>query len=60
MDDPGGWMWLIIDVFLVGALGIGLAYGIFAWRRRRTDPAMERARDEATHRAYEQNDANRP
>ncbi len=60
MEDAGGWMWFIIDVVLVGLLGIGLAYGIMAWRKRRKDPAMERARDAATHRAYEPNDANRP
>lgn len=60
MEDAGGWMWLIIDVVLVGALGIGIAYGIMAWRRRRTGPVTEAIRDEATHRAYEQNPSNRP
>jgi hypothetical protein len=60
MSDAGGWLWLIIDVMLVGALGIGLAYGIMAWRKRRKDPAMENARDAATRRAYEPNEANKP
>ena len=60
MDDADGWLWLVIDVILVAALGIGIAYGIMAWRRRRKDPTMEDVRDAATHRAYEQNDANRP
>ncbi|MEA2984422.1 MAG: hypothetical protein QOD94_676 [Alphaproteobacteria bacterium] len=60
MDDTGGWLWLVIDVILVAALGIGIAYGILAWRRRRKDPAIENVRDAATHRAYENNEANRP
>jgi hypothetical protein len=60
MSDAGGWLWFVIDVILVGALGVGIAYGIIAVRRRRTDPNLERMRDAATHRAYEPNDANRP
>jgi hypothetical protein len=60
MDDAGGWLWLIIDVILVAALGIGIAYGIIAWHRRRKDRTMENVRDAATHRAYENNEANRP
>ena len=60
MDEAGGWLWLIIDVMLVAALGIGIAYGILAWRRRRKDPAMENVRDAATRRAYENNESNRP
>jgi hypothetical protein len=60
MSDAGGWLWLLIDVVLVGGLGIGIAYGIIAYRHRRRDPGMESVRDAATHRAYEQNDANRP
>jgi hypothetical protein len=60
MDDTGGWLWFIIDVILVAALGIGIAYGIIAWRRRRKDPTMENVRDAATHRAYDNNEPNRP
>jgi hypothetical protein len=60
MNDAGGWLWLIIDVGLVAALGFGIAYGVLAWRRRRTSPEMERVRDEATRRAYEPNEANKP
>jgi hypothetical protein len=60
MDDTGGWLWLVIDVILVAALAIGIAYGILAWRRRRKDPTMENVRDAGTHRAYENNEANRP
>jgi Flp pilus assembly protein TadB len=58
--DPSGWMWFGIDVILVAALAIGLAYGIMAWRSRRQDPTMESVRDAATHRAYENNKANQP
>lgn len=53
MEEAGGGLWFVIDVVLVGLLGLGIAYGVFAWRSRRTNPAIERARDEATHRAYE-------
>ena len=56
MDDAGGWLWLIIDVGLVALLGVGLAYGMLTWRKRRKDPMSERVRDEATHRAYQEPD----
>ena len=60
MNDVGGWLWFVIDVILVAGLAIGLAYGLMAWRRRRTDPQTENIRDAATRRAYEPNDANQP
>ena len=60
MSDPGGWLWFVIDVVLVGALGIGIAYGIMISRRRRKSARTEAVRDAATHRAYEPNEANRP
>ena len=60
MGDAGGWLWLVIDVVLVAALGVGLAYGIIAWRNRRKTPATEAARDAATRRGYYQDDANVP
>jgi hypothetical protein len=59
-SDAGGWLWFVIDVILVGALGIGIAYGIMMWRRRRRDLGAQVARDAATHRAYDSNPANRP
>jgi hypothetical protein len=37
MSDAGGWLWLVIDVGLVGIFGIVLAYGTTQWRRRRRD-----------------------
>ena len=45
---------------LVAALGAGLAYGLMAWRNRRKTPATEAARDAATRRGYDQDDANVP
>ena len=50
--DEGGMMWLIIDVVLVGALAIGIAYGLMMWRTRRTTPRLEQQRDAATHEGY--------
>jgi hypothetical protein len=45
--EAGGWMWIAIDVGAVLLLGAALAYGMFAWRRRRS-PAMDRLRDRKT------------
>jgi hypothetical protein len=53
MDDAGGWLWFLIDVVAVALLGAAIAYGTVAWRKRPKDPATERARDDATRRAYE-------
>jgi hypothetical protein len=60
MNDAGGWLWLVIDVILVGALGIGIAYGVMAWRKRPKGANVESVRDAATRRAYESNESNRP
>ena len=35
--EGSGWLWLFIDVVLVAILGLGLAYGVMMWRRRRLD-----------------------
>jgi hypothetical protein len=35
MHDQGGWLWLLIDVVMVGALGAAIAYGSLQWSRRR-------------------------
>ena len=50
--DTGGWLWLVIDVAFVALFAAGLIYGIVMWRSRRRNPAVERARDEATRRLY--------
>ena len=51
-SDAGGWLWLIIDVGLVAAFGIILAYGTVMYRRRDRSPEAERARDAATRRNF--------
>jgi hypothetical protein len=53
--DPGGPLWLLIDVLAVAALGIAIAYGTMAWRRRR-NRGLEQVRDDATKRLFEQNE----
>lgn len=50
-SDAGGWMWLLIDVALVAALGAALIYGVNVWRKRRS-AAADRARDNATRDLY--------
>jgi hypothetical protein len=55
-NEPGQFLWLIMDVVLVIALGAALAYGIYMWSRRRTDPAATKARDKATERVYAEAD----
>lgn len=57
--EPGGWMWLVIDVAAVAILAAALAYGIAAWRRRR-QTASDRTREEATDRLYRQPDPDDP
>ncbi len=51
-SDAGGWLWLMIDVILVGALAFGLIWGTVMWRMRRRNPALEAAREQATKRLY--------
>jgi hypothetical protein len=50
--DLGGPLWLLIDVIAVLALAAAIAYGTVSWRRRR-NPTLERVRDDATRRLYE-------
>ncbi len=47
-----GWLAFLMDVVGVVILGGVIVYGTIMWRRRPTDPGSERARDEATRRAY--------
>jgi hypothetical protein len=56
-SDEGGWLWLVIDVLLVAALAGALVYGTVTWRKRRRDPATERAAREATKEMYHHEDA---
>jgi Flp pilus assembly protein TadB len=57
MYDQGGWLWALIDVGFVLLLAAALIYGIYTWRRRR-NRTLERVRDAATRRAYEDSDGN--
>ncbi|MGH9693339.1 MAG: hypothetical protein ACRD5Z_04290 [Bryobacteraceae bacterium] len=52
--EIGGWLWLVIDVIFVAALGGGLLYGMAMWRSFRRHPVAAEERDRATRRAYEQ------
>jgi hypothetical protein len=51
-SDPGGWLWLVIDVGFVVILAIALVYGIYMWRTRSRNQTVERIRDEATRETY--------
>lgn len=57
--EPGGWMWLVIDIVAVAILAAALAYGIAAWRRRR-QTASDLAREQATERLYREPDPDDP
>ena len=59
MPQLSGSLWLLIDVALVALLAAAMIYGIMKWRHRRRDPAMERARDDATRRVYRDEEVRR-
>jgi hypothetical protein len=50
--DIGGFLWLIIDVTFVLALGAVLIYGVYQWRRRRRVKVPEEVEKRAVDRAY--------
>ncbi|HEY7766204.1 MAG TPA: hypothetical protein VIB38_14530 [Aestuariivirgaceae bacterium] len=50
--DIGGYLWLIIDVLFVLALGVVMIYGVLAWRRRRRAKIPEDVEKRAVDRAY--------
>ena len=52
-DDSGGWLWFTIDVVFVAIFAAALIAGSIMWQRRRRNPAIEQARDRATHEAFE-------
>jgi uncharacterized iron-regulated membrane protein len=52
--DIGGYLWLIIDVAFVLALGVVMIYGVLAWRRRRRAKVPEEVEKRAVDRAYEE------
>ncbi|MFL6796374.1 MAG: hypothetical protein ACJ8F3_03075 [Xanthobacteraceae bacterium] len=49
--DAGWWLWWVIDVAMVAALGIALVYGTMVWRKRRA--GSEAASEQATRDLYE-------
>ena len=53
--EPGGWLWLAMDVIFVAVLGVALAYGILRWRAR--EPGHVRRSDAATERLYHESEA---
>jgi hypothetical protein len=56
MDSIGGYMWLIIDVVLVAALGAALLWGTHRWRHKRRDRAAKEAERQAVKRVYREDD----
>jgi protein-S-isoprenylcysteine O-methyltransferase Ste14 len=53
-SDASGWLIFAMEVVGVILLGAALAYGLWMWRTRTRNPVVERAREEATKRLYEQ------
>jgi cytoskeletal protein RodZ len=58
-SELSGWLWLVIDVVFVGALGAILIYGTTAWRKRDKSPQATAARDAATRQLYQDEDRRR-
>lgn len=50
--DYGGYLWLIIDVLFVAALGAAIVWGTHTWRKRRRDRTTKQTEREAIDRAY--------
>jgi hypothetical protein len=50
--EQDGWLWFLIDVVFVAALGAALAYGIY---RSKTRPrALDSVRDQRTRDLYDE------
>jgi hypothetical protein len=52
MDDPSGWLMLIMEVGGFVILTAALIYGIVMWRNRRKDWATRQEREEVTRENY--------
>ncbi len=52
MDEPSGWLWLMLGV--VGGVGLttALIYGIVMWQHRRKDWATKQEQEEVTRENY--------
>ena len=57
MEAIGGYMWLIIDVILVIALGAAILWGTHQWRQRRRERGTDRRSEEAVRRVYREEDS---
>jgi len=51
MEYQGGWLWLIINVAFIAALGLALAFGMTHWKKR--SRAAKEAGDRATRQMYD-------
>lgn len=51
-DSSGGYLWAVINIIGVIALGAALAYGASVWRKRPRDRTLEKVRDDATRNLY--------
>jgi flagellar basal body-associated protein FliL len=56
MDEPGGWLWIVIDVVGVLALAGAMVYATMMWRHRRKDWPMKHAQEEVTREHYRRNE----
>ena len=54
MNDPGGWLWLVIDVVFVAALAGAMIWGTLMWRSRRQRDHTEQATKDLYRRGAEQ------
>jgi hypothetical protein len=49
-----GWMWILLTVVGVAALGGAIAYGMIVSQRRRADPRAQARTEAATDRLYKE------
>jgi hypothetical protein len=56
MDEPSGWLWIVIDVVGIVVLAGALIYGTMMWRHRRKDYAVKHAQEEVTREHYRRNE----
>ena len=54
MTDNSGWIWLLMSVGMVTALGLGLTYGLI--RSRQTTPGQKVAGDRKAEQLAKQRD----